>query len=83
MIGAHHQDTVFLKELAMFFGDAEIRFDELHGGNTAQTHQDLRAHEIKLIAQPTDAGILFLRLGIPVFRRTAFDDVGDIDAFAF
>ena len=79
MIGAHHINTVALDPLAVLFRYFKIRGNDPAGSNPSKTHNDLRADDRHLIAQKADTLLLLLRQRIPVFRRTAFDDIGNID----
>ena len=62
-------------------GNAKVGLDEPHGGNPAQTYDDLRLNEFDLGTEVIHAGILFLRQGIAVLGGTAFEDVGNVDIF--
>ena len=75
----HHLDAGLLEPLAVFLGDLEILLDDAHGGDAAQTYDDLGADQGRLIAEIADAGILLRIQGVPVLRRTALDDVGNVD----
>ena len=75
----HHQHAVFFKEQAVLARDAKVRLDDPHRGDPAQTDDDLGAQQLDLVAQPADAQLLLLGLGVAVVRRTALDDIGDID----
>ena len=63
----------------MLPGDAEVRADEGHGRDAAETDDDLRIHQGDLALQPVPAGILLDPQGVPVPGRAALDDVGDVD----
>ena len=79
MIGAHHPDTAFEDKLAVLAGDLKLGINDFTGGDAAQADQDFRPKQTGLLPKPMDTGILFLRTGIPVLGRAAFDDIGDID----
>ena len=79
MVQGHHQRAVPVKELAVLLADLEVRLDQLHGADAAQTHDDLGLHQPHLGPEIAPAGILLRVQGIPVLRRTALDGVGDID----
>ena len=50
-------------------------------GKGAKTAHDFRADGRELLLQERIAGGDFVRLGIAVFRRTAFQDIADVDVF--
>ena len=65
----------------MLPGDFEIRLDETHGGDPPQTDDDLWTDEGHLVAKVVNTGVLLRIQRVPVLRRTAFDDVGDVHVF--
>ena len=75
----HHQDAALLEPHAVLLGDLDVGLDDLRRGDPAQTDDHLRAYQPHLRAQPFDALLLLLGLGVAVLRRTALDDVRDID----
>ena len=79
MIDSGAPNTVYLHPLAMLSCDTVVGIDKLLGGDTAQTNDDLRLDQLDLIIQIPDASLLFIIPGIPVFGRSAFDDIRDID----
>ena len=78
MVDRHIAYAVTMNPLTVLPGDPEIGIDQPHGGNTTQTDDDLRLQQRQLLLQKANTGILLLRHGIPVLRRTAFDDVADV-----
>ena len=74
----HHVHPGLLKPLAVLLGDLEVGLDEPHGGDAAQTYDDLGPDDGHLVAQVADAGVLLRIQGITVLRRTALDHVGDV-----
>ena len=79
MEGPHHPHAVFQEKLPVLTGDLEVRGNEAAGRDTAQANNDLGADQGGLCLEPVDAGLLLLRLRVPIAGRTAFDDVGDVD----
>ena len=79
MEGAHHQHAVLGHELPVLPGDLEIRVDQAAGSDAAEADDDFRPDERNLFPQVGDARLLLLRQRVAVFRRPAFDDVGDIN----
>src|SRR5690242_15046772 len=51
-------------------------------GELAEGDDDLRLHDFNLSEEERFAAVDLVRLGIAVARRTALDDVGDVDAGA-
>ena len=78
MIKRCHPNTILLRPLTMFLGNAIILPDDPFGSDAAQANNDLRPDQSHLIAQILDTGILLRFQGIPVLGRAAFDNVGDV-----
>ena len=68
--------------LAMLLGDSVMGVYQTHSRDAAEADQKAGADEGDLLLQPWKTGILLIRQRIPVFRRTAFDDIGDLDVFS-
>ena len=82
MIEGGHPDALLLAPGAMLSGDAVAIVNESGGGDAAQADDDLGLHQLDLIVEVGDAGILLLCLRVTVFGRAALDDVCDIVAAA-
>src|SRR5438128_2799128 len=56
-----------------------------HGlrGESAEAAHDFRTDRSELLFQEWIAGSDFIRLGIPVIRRPALEDIANVDVFAF
>ena len=78
MIGGHDAAAIPVKPLAMLPGDAEVLPNQAHGGDAAQTDDDLGVHQGDLPGQPGVAGLLLHIQRVPVPGRAALDDVGNI-----
>ena len=78
----HHPHALLLDECAVLSGDAQVGLYQPHAGDPAEGDDDLGADDARLLAQISDAALLLVLLRIAVLRRTAFDDVGDVDVFA-
>ena len=82
MIEGGKEDAALFDELPVLAGDLEIRPDQAHGGDAAEADDDLRLEELRLRAQKIDTGVLLGLHGVPVFGRTAFDDIRDVAVVA-
>ncbi len=63
----------------MFSGDAEIGLDEPLGRDPSEADDDVGADDAYLRAQMLDAGVSLLGQRITVARRTAFENIGNIN----
>ena len=66
----------------MLPGDAVLRIDDPLGSDATQAHDDLGLHQGHLLTQIPNAGILLFLRRVPVLRRAALDDIGDIAILA-
>ena len=66
MVHGHHMDPGLFKPLSVLSGDLEVLTDEPHGGDTAQTDDDLGADQGHLITEVADAGLDLRVEGITV-----------------
>ena len=63
----------------MLARDAKRVFDERRCSDAAEADDDRRIDECDLPLQPFAAALLLRKLRVAVVRRTAFDNVGDVD----
>ena len=82
MVNGAHPDSVFLCPLAMLLGDPVVFPDKLLGGDSSETDNDFRSDQRHLISQVTDASFLLCLQRIPVMRRAALDDIGNVTVFS-
>ena len=82
MIEGGKEDAALFDELPVLAGDLEIWPDQAHGGDAAETDDDLRLEELRLRAQKIDTGVLLGLHGVPVFGRAAFDEIRDVAVVA-
>ena len=75
----HHPCSLTLDPLAVFAGDPEVGFDDLHAGDPSEGDDDLRSDEARLLSEIADTAVLLVILRIAVHGRSALDDIGDID----
>ena len=75
---SHAPGTVDFEPFSVLPGDAEFWVDELHGGNSTQTYNELGPEQFDLRIEPGTAAFPFCGLWIAVLGRAAFDDVGDV-----
>src|SRR6476660_1043110 len=78
----HQFNTVIAVPVTAHFGNRNLALKQRLHRKLAQTDDDLGANEIDLFFEKRLAGGDFVRFGIAIFRRPAFDDVCDIDVFA-
>lgn len=79
--GAHKQNALFFKELAVLLGNLKALVDELLRGNAPQADDNSGLDKRHLPAQIADAGFLLQWLRVAVLRRAAFYNVGDVHVF--
>ena len=79
MEGGDHGATIDEKELSVLSRNSEILTDQGLGSNPAEADNQRRVQKSHLTVKPDPAGRGLRRKGIAITRRTAFEDVGDID----
>ena len=82
MEGAHEEDAVLLNEGAVLLGHRKVGPDHPLGGDAAKADHDLGPQQAELLPQPRHTGLALGGERVAVFRRAAFDDVGDIAVLA-
>ena len=82
MIDRAYGIAVLIEPFTVFRCDLEIGLDDAHGGDSSEADDDLGADRKHLIAQITDTHIFLCGERIAVFRRTAFEDIGDVYVLA-
>ena len=78
---AHHECAVLFIENTVLLCYLEIGGDETHCGNSADTYDDFRTHDTYQLTKPHKTLVHFLRSGVTVFRRSAFEHIGYIYVF--
>ena len=78
VVSAHKQGAVFVDKFAVLAGDPKVLVNQPLGGNAPYADHQPWANDLKLLPQPMQAGLLLLRLGVPVFRRAALDHIGNV-----
>ena len=75
----HHPDPFGVDPDPVLSGDPKIRLDQPHSGDPAECDDDLRTDHLGLRPEIADTGVLLVLLRVAVVRRTALDDIGDVD----
>ena len=82
MIYGSHQKATLLYPLTMLLGNAVIGIDKTLRRNSAKANYHLRLDEAYLLAKIVHASVLLVGLRVSVFRRTALEYVGYVNALA-
>lgn len=75
----HHEHALLLEPCSVLAGDTQIGLDEPHPGDPAESHDDARPDQARLLPEVGKATLLLALFGVAVVRRAALDDIGDVN----
>ena len=82
MEGGHELRAAIIEDLAAQPRDGLVAAEQGANRKGPECDDDARANDIQLLEQERLAGLDLVGLRVPVLRRAALDDVGDIHLFA-
>jgi len=83
VIGGHEFGTVKITKTSVERCNAGLCIQEGLGGEVAQCDNYFGLNHLNLSEKKGIAGEDLIHFGVAIVRRTAFDDVGDIDLLPF
>jgi len=83
MIGGNHPDSMEVKDPSSKDRDLFRCLKKRLSGESSKGTDDFGLNDLNLLQKERAAGGNLFRFWVPVLRRPAFDDIGDVDLFTF